>query len=430
MSPARSFARSRVASIDIVTGDIQEPGEPPVPLPRRAHLILRLHDHPIGSMDLIVGSDTNFLENARIFAWNQLRDEIEQHLAQDSLAKPRKIEDIAKIPKSPCAAPLDVAPDNAPHITVSVSTVDNEDSCLRTVKRILESKYPRFEIVVVDNKPGKSDFGERFGKEITDARVRYVHEPHKGVSNARNRGLEETKTEVVLFVDDDVIVDKNWLFAIGRTFAADPQVGCVTGSILAAEIETPAQAWLEQYGGYNKGFKTQIYDLKENRRTNPLYPYDAGRFGSGANMAVKVESLKKLGGFSTKLGPGTPTHSAEDIDVLRRIVSSGDRLVYEPAAMMWHSHRRSYFALRKQMYRYGAGLSALVTKWMLEDPRIALQVIRRLPAGAVHVLSPKSKKNENKSAYYPRQLTWLERAGIAAGPFLYLKSVAVSRGRK
>ena len=247
---------------------------------------------------------------------------------------------------------------------------------------------------------------------------------------ARNRGIAEAKGEVIVFTDDDVLTDPGWLFAIGRGFADDQSISCITGSILADEIETPAQLWLEQYGGYDKGLNVEIFDLTTNGRATPLYPFDAGQFGSGANIAVRANVLKEIGGFALSLGAGTPAHGGEDIDMLRRIVSGGHRLMYDPSALLWHRHRRTYRALRKQMYRYGVGFSATVTKWLLDDPHTFIALVRRIPAGVNHVFSPTSKKNAKKTPFYPRELTWLERAGLITGPFLYLRSCVVVRRRK
>jgi hypothetical protein len=85
-------------------------------------------------------------------------------------------------------------------------------------------------------------------------------------------------------------------------------------------------------------------------------------------------------------------------------------------------------ALRRQMFRYGVGLSATVAKWLLEDRGVAVDVLRRLPAGLRHVLSPTSRKNEHKSTTFPPALTRLERLGVLCGPAAYLRSRR--RGRR
>jgi O-antigen biosynthesis protein len=252
--------------------------------------------------------------------------------------------------------------------------------------------------------------------------VRWVHEPRQGLSFARNAGLAAAKGQITVFTDDDVRVDHHWVDRLVAAFDAADDVICVTGAILPAEIETQAQLWLEEFGGFHKGFDRQIFNLTTHRRDMPLYPYNAGLFGSGANMAFRTEALRRLGGYAVDLGAGTVAHGGEDLDVFQRTVSAGHTLVYEPAALMWHHHRRSEEALRRQMFRYGIGLSATVTKWMLDDRRSAVAIVRRLPRGVAYLLSPTSKKNRNKTQTFPPDLTRRELLGVLCGPVAYLRS--------
>jgi cellulose synthase/poly-beta-1,6-N-acetylglucosamine synthase-like glycosyltransferase len=252
--------------------------------------------------------------------------------------------------------------------------------------------------------------------------VRWVHEPRQGLSFARNAGLAAARGEITVFTDDDVLVDPHWIHRLVAAFDAADGVACVTGAIVPAEVETQPQLWLEEFGGFHKGFERQIFNTTTHARTMPLYPYNAGLFGSGANMAFRTEILRAMGGFAVDLGAGTAAHGGEDLDVLQRTVSAGHTLVYEPAALMWHNHRRSFKALRRQMFRYGVGLSATVTKWLLEDRGTALAILRRLPIGLVYLLNPRSKKNRGKSKSFPPLLTALELAGVLVGPVAYLRS--------
>ncbi len=72
--------------------------------------------------------------------------------------------------------------------------------------------------------------------------------------------------------------------------------------IVPAELETPAQVWLEQYGGFNKGFEARLFNLSNHKPASPLYPYTAGVFGSGANMAFTRAALNEIGGFDPRWG--------------------------------------------------------------------------------------------------------------------------------
>jgi hypothetical protein len=79
------------------------------------------------------------------------------------------------------------------------------------------------------------------------------------------------------------------------------------------------------------------------------------------------------------------------------------------------------------MFLYGAGLTALMTKWAVSDPAVARDIVRRLPAALRLALDPGSRKNAHKLDDFPRELTRIERAGMIAGPFLLARSTHRAR---
>ena len=266
--------------------------------------------------------------------------------------------------------------------------------------------------------------------EFPDRNVRYLREELPGLSNARNRGIVEAQGELIAVTDDDVLVDRQWLAALASAFQQGDNVACVTGLILPAELETPAQALLESYGGFSRGYERRLYDLGQNRPQSVLFPYSAGLFGSGANMAFTRAFLCEINGFDTALGAGTVARGGEDLAVFFKAIASGRQLVYEPGALLYHFHAREYENLRSQMYCYGVGLVAYILKIMVDEPWRIIPIGIRLPAAALHIFSPKSRKNIGKDDQYPRELTRLERIGMLHGPFLFLRSLRQSgRGR-
>ena len=68
-------------------------------------------------------------------------------------------------------------------------------------------------------------------------RLQYVREPRPGLSVARNRALREIRTDVLLFTDDDVEVDHNWIGVHAAAFA-DPDVDATSGPAFAARLDT------------------------------------------------------------------------------------------------------------------------------------------------------------------------------------------------
>lgn len=412
------FRPRRVLAVDLDTGRVEypDPDRPAEHLPAR--VLVRWLGQPVGMVE-VEGDDRAVVKAATEEAWQRFRSELGAVAEARGVRAPGAPEDLTTAGVS--APP--VPPEPRPLVTVTIASFRSTDSTIATTRRVLAGSWTPLEVVVVDNDADGGPLDAAFTAEFGgDPRVRWVHEPRQGLSFARNAGLAAARGAYVVFTDDDVLVDEHWVARLVEAFGAVPHAACVTGAILPAEQETRAQLWLEEYGGFHKGFRRQVFDLGTHRRDTPLYPYDAGQFGSGANMAFRTDVLRAMGGFAVDLGAGTPAHGGEDIDVLRRVVTAGHAIVYEPAALMWHRHRRSMAALRRQMFRYGVGLSATVAKWLSEDRAVAADVVRRLPAGARHVLSPASRKNQNKSATFPPVLTRLERLGLLCGPVAYGRS--------
>ncbi len=392
---------------------------------QRARSLVRLHTQPLGVVELSLGESGLSAEDYARQIWRVLRPEIIEHLQGDGLPPAIALE-AAGLPGAgtpQCAQERETLLANAPFVSVVIATHDRPASLAACLGSLLSLDYPRYEIIVVDNAPSTNataDFIRQTSGNL--AWVRYVREDRPGLAMAHNRGLMEVKAPIVAFTDDDVVTDKYWLTELVKGFHVAGNVACVTGMIFPAELETPAQTWLEQFGGFSKGFNRRIFDRSGNRLNSPLYPYAAGTFGSGANMAFKTSVLRDIGSFDPALGAGSAALGGDDLAAFFSIIAGGYRLVYEPAAIVYHWHRRDYAGLHKQAYSYGVGLTAYLTKCLIDNPGRLLDFAARIPYGFVYALSPRSPKNSKKLADYPRELTDVERKGMLYGPFAYLHS--------
>lgn len=305
---------------------------------------------------------------------------------------------------------------------VVVATRDRVDALARCLESLRALDPPPAQIVVVDNcsiGPETMALVDRLGRD--DPRIVGVREERPGLARAHNRGLELVTTPLVAFTDDDVVADPGWLGALVDAFAHQPGAGCVTGMIFPLELETAAQGWLESYAGFNKGFVVEVFD-ESRRATEPLFPYAAGSFGSGANMAFRTDVLRRIRGFDPALGAGTTAKGGDDLAAFFDVIAAGWSVVYEPGAVVLHEHHRTFAALERQTHGYGAGLTAYLTKTVLDHPGRALDMLARLPRAARHALSPQSAKNARLPVDTPRGLVWRERRGMLEGPARYLRS--------
>src|SRR5262249_52338952 len=134
-------------------------------------------------------------------------------------------------------------------------------------------------------------------------------------------------------------------------------------------------------------------------------------------------------GFDPALGTGRQV-GGEDLAAFFRVIMRGNRLVYEPASLAYHEHRRDYVSLQKQMYDYGTGPTAYLTKIIIENPLLLFRLLMLIPSGLFYILSPRSGKNRKRSPQFPKELIRLERRGMLQGPFLYLKGRLKSENAK
>jgi GT2 family glycosyltransferase len=299
------------------------------------------------------------------------------------------------------------------------------ERCLRTV---LTSDYPAFEVIVVENRPRSAGTEAMLTKRFAhEPRLRYVEENRPGLSRARNRGLSCAEGEIVAFTDDDVIVDPAWIRRSAEAFETAEDVACVTGLILPLELETDSQLLLEQFAGLGKGFRRHTYRLGGTGDKHPLAVQMPGAIGSGANTALRADVATEIGGFDVSLGTGTPAAGGEDLDLYIRLLGDGHAIAYEPSAIVRHQHPDGTSRLHRQIYRYGVGLGAMVTR-QFAGPE-GRKLLQAVPAGVRHARDPASRKNAGKPDNYPRRLEWLERLGMFCGPVAYLLSALVSTTR-
>ena len=337
------------------------------------------------------------------------------------------IEQAALAPPATDSAANGAAAD-LPAMDVIVATRDRTDSLVRTLESLLRQSHTGFSIIVADSAPSSNETAETIASRYGAAdRVKYVRDTRPGLGRAHNAGMSRVTAQAVAFTDDDVIADRNWLAALAANFTAGGKVGCVTGLIMPAELETRAQLWTERHGGFGKGFQRKVYDMEANRPKGRLFPFTAGQFGSGANMAFSTRALRAIGGFDNALGAGTTARGGDDLAAFYAVINHGYQLVYEPGAIVWHHHRRSEDGMERQAFNYGMGLGAYLTKVAAEDPRAGLRLMAALPAGLVHMLGRSSPKNQRLPADYPGKLVWQERRGIAAGVAAYFRSRAEVR---
>jgi glycosyltransferase involved in cell wall biosynthesis len=345
-----------------------------------------------------------------------------------------------------------------PSISVVVPTIAirTEDlaACVDAIGRL---DYPKFEVVLVDNRRAVPADDQLARLALDRDWLRVVREARPGISAARNAGVKASSGTLVAFTDDDVRVDPRWLRAIGERFVREPTLDALTGLVLPGELETPAQVWFENYyGGFagervftpvtvradptRKGLlrasRVEVLDESGNAQRN-FSIYGIGAYGAGSNMTFRRSAIGRIGGFDVALGTGTPSRGGEDLAALVSVLWTGGRLGYEPAAFIFHRHRRGYDELLEQMDGYGTGFTAMLTSSVVHSPRHLASIASRIPAAAKALLTqgrnrvrgrgPSAVDDLSATNLYPPELYRRESRATFRGPYAYLQSRLVWR---
>ena len=314
-----------------------------------------------------------------------------------------------------------------PPMSVVVCTKDRPGQLRDMLTSMVDADYPEFEILVVDNGPD-SGLTRPVVEEFADRGVRMVEAPMPGLSFARNIGVENARHEIVAFTDDDVVADRRWLANLACGFAHGPDVGCVSGLVPTAELVSPSQAYFDRRVGWATSCERAVYHLDTPPPGDPLFPFRVARFGTGANFAIRRSVVRALGGFDEGMGVGSPTGGGEDIDMFVRVLLGGYRFAYEPGAVIWHRHRDTAAGLETQIYNYGLGLGAWMTKLVLR-PRICVMVLRRALSGTRHLrrVTTVADRDSDPAPLGLDGLDTLERRGVLSGPLGLLRSRLAGR---
>lgn len=389
---------------------------------KRLWVLGRFYGEPIGTCVINVVEEGL---TAREFAnqlWLRFGDSIIRRLEEAKLPKAGRLSENG-LRINPTAWPFlnhtSAALAAAPFITVLICTRNRPDQLANCLKRLDLQQYPNFEVVVVENVPAGDAVRELVEARQGPVSHRYLSEPRSGLSWSRNTGVAAASGEIVAFLDDDGEPDTHWLAGLACGFARGPDIGCVSGVILPARLDTPAQELFEWLGGHSKGRDLTPTIFSRSGPQNPLFPLPP--FGAGANLAFRREVFTRIGGLDVALGGGTPTRAGADTLALTLTLLEGYRVAYEPAALMWHHHRSDMRSLQEQLEGYSIGLTAYYTALLRHRPSVLPGLVKLIPAALRYVLG--ASKIETEAA--PPQLSLLNRRhgrGMLLGPFAYGKS--------
>ncbi|MGB8988233.1 MAG: glycosyltransferase [Candidatus Sulfotelmatobacter sp.] len=216
-------------------------------------------------------------------------------------------------------------------ITVILCTYNRSESlakALASVALLELSPGVRWEVLVVDNNSrDQTPAVVRTFSGKYPGRFRYLFEPRPGKSFALNAGISDAQGSILAFLDDDVVVDTKWLEELTGTMRNGEWAGA--GGRIIPGWSSPPPKWLPCFDKQALG---PLVAFDPSSEAGPLLepPF-------GTNMAFRKTMFEKHGGFRTDLGPrpGSEIRS-EDTEFGSRVLAAGERLRYEPTAVVYH----------------------------------------------------------------------------------------------
>jgi glycosyltransferase involved in cell wall biosynthesis len=207
-------------------------------------------------------------------------------------------------------------------------------ACLESVLAQTKELGDAVEIIVVNN--ASSDRTREVA--LGYAGVRVVDEPRKGLTFARQAGLNETSGELVAYIDADTRIPPGWLAMAEREFARDPEMVCLSGPFRYYDL-----------GPLRKVFAEGLWSI-----TAPPAYWVTGFMVLGANFVAKRAAIEKIGGFDTNIVfYGEDTNIAERLSKVGKakfrmrfyILGSGRRLVEEGLLRTFWRYAMNYYTV-------------------------------------------------------------------------------------
>lgn len=212
--------------------------------------------------------------------------------------------------------------------------------------------------------------------------ITYLFEAKQGLSAARNKGLSEFSNPVLVFIDDDITISKNFIKTYRQVFLTHPEYYFFGGPI-AVDWGEKQPRWYKSedlpminglIGSYSLGAQDKQYN------SSSLLPY-------GANFAVRRQAIQSVGDFDVELGVnGKQIGRGEETDYFHRVLNKGFDGLYVANAKVFHRFQVERITL---LYLYRYGLQKGTAAVLLDDARpknTLFKVMHQLLAGVYQLM--------------------------------------------
>jgi GT2 family glycosyltransferase len=280
------------------------------------------------------------------------------------------------------------------HFVSLIVATRNRHALLReSIESVLAGDKLPAEIVIVDQSE-EPDLAIETLPEFQGCVIRLVRTNSIGLSRANAVGIASAAHDVLAFTHDDVLVEPTWFGELVRALAAAGERSVVTGRVLPAPPEE-----VEGIVTLADGRIVESRDIDSIRVDEEPALFE-GRVGKNVlaivNMIARRRDLDAVGGFDERLGSGTRFPGGDDSDLGLRLLEAGFRIVYAPAAVLYHRAWRPGSRRRAIRWGYARGQGAFYAKHLSLRDRYML---RRL----WHELSRRTIEGTRTARHEPRR---------------------------
>jgi len=206
-----------------------------------------------------------------------------------------------------------------------------------------------YEVIVVDNNSvdNTKELCLQYIPSHIGYNIYYFEEKQQGASFARNTGVKHSKAQLIAFMDDDAIADKDFIENILRFFETHPDADGLGGRIIPKYIPGEPK-WMSYYVSSlvgNFDYSDKVEEFKQGK-----YPLES-------NMIVKKKDFLEVGGFNTNLPGvvGTLRIGGEGKEFFYKLQDRGKKIYYDPSVRVQHVVEVNKLT-REYMYRVASGI--------------------------------------------------------------------------
>lgn len=217
-------------------------------------------------------------------------------------------------------------------LSIIVCTYNRDKYLYGALQCIAENGFPTeaYEIILVNNMSADNTEAEcqKFEHDYPNVNFHYFVETNQGLSYARNRGIEESRGETLVFLDDDSYIQKDYLLNLRKQLDAHPNIDAFGGKIDPVFESGEPPKWLSKW---NYSWVSAI------NLGDKACQFKGKTFPIGANMGIRKAMLLKTGNFNTQLGRSKKNlMGGEEKDLFERIQMQGGTIYYFPDVVVQH----------------------------------------------------------------------------------------------